>query len=146
MLPPMHPDDAGPDRLDNTTREDDAAAARQSLWWALHRPETYAVSALVLAVAALTGLLPGFEYTQAFELDPTDIRGPLAVTAGVRLVVAVIAAGLAVASVRYEDEDSSWSAPLARAALVVAVVAALLALVTFLGVLTNDGEPDNYGF
>jgi hypothetical protein len=145
MLPPMHPDDAGLDRLDNPTDDNDHAAAQQSLWWALHRPETYALSALVLAAIALTQLLPSFEISQAWEVgDGNSFRGTLGLSAGLRLAVAVGAVVLAGLAIRTEDEDVTWSAPVARAALVVAVVAILFALAALLGVLTHDGTPDGF--
>jgi hypothetical protein len=141
MLRRMHPDDAGHDRLDNTTDDDADVTTERSLWWALHRPETYALAALVMAVTATLGSLPGFEIAQAFNLGiGSDFRRPLAVAAAVRLGVAVLAAALAVLSIRHEDEDVSWSAPVARAALVVALVAAIFALIVFTGLLINDDD------
>jgi hypothetical protein len=141
----MHPEDAGIDRLDNTTDAADELDANRSLWWALHRPETYALTAMAMALAALFGLLPGFEIAQAFDVGLNGIRGPLAVTAGVRLALAVIAAALAVRSIATEDEDVTWSAPVARASLAVSVVATLFSAITIVGLLTHDGDPDRFG-
>lgn len=141
MLPPMHPDNDP--RLSDTI--DGTESSGDSLWWALHRPETYALAAIVLAVGALFGgLLPSFEFVQAFDPNAggSDFRVTLGVAAGVRLGVAALAAALAVASLRTEDEDVTWSAPVARAALIVATLAALFALTILLGVLTVDGKPD----
>jgi hypothetical protein len=139
----MHPDDADTDRLDDQA-DDELGTTDRSFWWALHRPETYALAAMVLAVAGLFGpLLPGFELVQAYDPGGSnEFRLSLGVTAGVRLGVAALAAGLAVASLRNEDSDVTWSAPVARAALIVAALAALFALAILLGVLAVDGKPD----
>jgi hypothetical protein len=141
----MHPDDAGLDRLDNTNDDDDGAAAERSLWWALHRPETYALSALVLAATSLTQLLPGFELAQAWEVgDNGSLRGSLGLSAGIRLAVAALAVVLAILATRHEDEDATWSPPVARAGLVVAIVALVFAVASLIGVLTHDGTPDGF--
>jgi hypothetical protein len=55
-----------------------------------------------------------------------------------RAGVAVLAIGLAVLSIRAEDDDATWSPSLARAALVVSALAAAFAITTVVGVLVTD--------
>lgn len=128
---------------------DDDPVGPPSLWWAVHRPETYALAALTLAVATLLGLSPAYEIVQAFLLNGNGNgdRGRLllGIPAGIRLGVALLAIGLAVASIRSDDEDTTWSAPVSRAALVIAVLAAALALTTLIGLLVAD-TPQTSGF
>lgn len=120
-------------------------AAERSLWWALHRPETYALAAIALAFVTLFSIEIEFEIVQAFSLNGNV--GPRAVygaSAGIRGGLAVLAIVLAAMSVRSEDEDTTWSAPVARAALIVGVIGLAFAVTTLIGVLVSD--PNVPGF
>jgi hypothetical protein len=123
------------DELDDDYDE----APRSSMWWALHRPETYAVAALALAVIAMVGLAPQ-ELEQALAYGQQGPKTFLGVGAGVRLGIAALAVLLAIMSIRTEDEDSGWSQPVARAALVVGAVAVALAAASLITVLTTTSD------
>jgi hypothetical protein len=110
------------------------------LWWALHRPETFALSAFAVGMTTFIGLGPFYEVVQSFLLGDQDysLSTQLGVAAAVRAGVAVLAIGLAVLSIRAEDDDATWSPSLARAALVVSALAAAFAITTVVGVLVTD--------
>lgn len=135
MLRRMSPDEvAGAGDL-----EDYADARSPSLWWAVHRPETYAVAALALAFVTLFSIEIEFEVVHAFALnDNISERVLYGVPAAIRGGLALLAIGFAVMSIRAEDEDTTWSAPVARAAVVVALIGLAFAVTTVIGVLVSD--------
>jgi cell division protein FtsW (lipid II flippase) len=118
----------------------------RSYWWSLHRPETYAIASLAIAIVTLISLGPAQELTQAiFFADSGDSqRKFLMIQSAVRLAIALFAVFGAMLSVRSEDEDTTWSPPLARAAILVAVLSALFsaaALITT-AVSSDPSRPD----
>jgi hypothetical protein len=108
-------------------------------WWSLHRPETYALTAFAIALVSLmsfgaTTLIQAILYA----LKSQDERTSLVTAAGVRLGLALLAVLAAAVAIDDEDEDSTWSPPVARAALLVAVLAALLAVAAIVvGLMTS---------
>lgn len=111
--------------LDDDADGDDLPG--RSYWWSLHRPETYAVASLAIAIVTLISLGPAQEVTQAiFYAEGGDSqRKFLMIQSGIRLAIALFAIFAAMLSVRSEDEDTTWSPPLARAAILVAILSAL---------------------
>ena len=130
--------------LDHEPDDDDLPG--RSYWWSLHRPETYAIASLAIAIVTLISLAPVQELTQAIFFADTghSQRTFLIIESGIRLGVALLTIFGAMLSVRSEDEDSTWSPPLARAAILVAILAALFsaaALITAV-VSSDPTQPD----
>jgi hypothetical protein len=120
---------------------------QRSLWWAGHRPETYALVALVTAVSGFFGLTEAFEVVEAFLINNNDSQQLVyGYAGGIRVAVALVAILAAILSIRSEDEDTTWSAPVARCALVVAVLAALLGAATIVGAVTASSPNPINGF
>ena len=136
MLRRMTPEDIS----DTRKPEDSRPGGPQSLWWAMHRPETYAIAALALAVTTLFSVALEDEVVRAFTVGSStlSLRVIYGVPAAVRGGLALGAVMLAVMSIRSEDDDTTWSAPVARAAIVLAVIAAAFAVTTVIGVLVSD--------
>jgi uncharacterized membrane protein len=113
-----------------------------NLWWAVHKPETLALAALVIAVALLmfTEPLQEFATLAFFNTGNGNIRDVYGTMAGIRLGMCVFALALAVMSIRSEDDDATWSPPVARAALIVGGLAALLAIATLFAVLATTPQ------
>jgi hypothetical protein len=145
--PPPPADDVIRYRLDGDDPGDDDLP-RRSYWWSLHRPETYAVTALALAFVTLMSLAPAQELAQAVQVHspngPFDEKTLLLVVSSVRLGMAVLSIVCAGIAVRSEDDDVTWSAPLARAAILVAVVSALVSIASLITEITA-GSPDQNG-
>jgi hypothetical protein len=136
------PADESPHLDDQFTQ---GADSDRSMWWAMHRPETYALAALVLAVTALFSFGPGRLLSEIFFINGDHgIRAPLATGAGIDAGLALVAFGLALASIRAEDEDATWSPPVARAALVVGGIAAAFQIVALIVLAVTT--PDVPGF
>ena len=134
--------------LDHDDDDDDEYLVR-SYWWSLHRPETYAIVALAFAVGTLLSFGAGQEIAQAiiFASRASSTEQTLIyVLAGIRLGVALLAIGAAVLSIRSEDDDSSWSPPIARAAILVATLSALLSAAALITTATSSTPSDNQGF
>lgn len=116
----------------------------RSYWWSLHRPETYALTALGLAVASLLTLGPAQEIAQAIILSGSHSEKALLLTlSGIRLGMSLLAILCAAISVRSEDEDTTWSAPVARAGLLLATLAALMSIGSLITVGLLSGDPNN---
>jgi hypothetical protein len=97
--------------------------------WALNPPETYSIASLALAIASIIGFGPGALLAEAIFINGEfSARGEVMTSSGVGVGICVVAIVLAWLAVRTEDEDSTWSPPIARAALVVALLAGVLAL------------------
>jgi len=120
--------------------DDDDEDMRRSYWWSLHRPETYAVASLVIALVTLISSAPAQELTQAifYAVQERSQRTLLMVGSGIRLAVALFAIVCAMLSVRSEDEDSTWSPPLARAAILVAILSALFSAASLITTATGS--------
>lgn len=118
------------------------AGPEPSLWWALHRPETYALTAFTLGFIDFVGRGPLYDVVRSYMVFATEdnTRVALGVPAALQAALALLAAGLAVASIRSEDEDVTWSASVARTALVVAALAFLLSVVSLFGIVTTNNE------
>lgn len=119
---------------------DETPESSRSVWWAVHRPETYALAGFTLAVVALLQIGPADRLVQTFLLDDRSFSfsRQLGWGAAIYGLLALGGLGLAAAAIRTEDEDSTWSPPVARAALVVGVVALVIAVVAVIGVLVTD--------
>lgn len=118
----------------------------RSYWWSLHRPETYAIAALGLALVTLMSLAPSQELAQSILVavhSPSGEKDYLYALAGIRLGLALIAIVTAMLSVRAEDEDTTWSPPLARAALLLAVLSALLSVAALITTATVSDNEDS---
>jgi hypothetical protein len=128
----------------NLDDEDDGDMPARSYWWSLHRPETYAIAALAIAFAALTNIGPAQEIAQAilFSINgPSSEKDLLYAIGGIRLALAVFAIVAAVLSIRSEDPDTTWSPPVARAALLLAILDAVLSAASLI-VTTLVSEPN----
>lgn len=133
--------------LDHDPEEDEAL--RRSYWWSLHRPETYAIAALTFAVGTLLSFGAGQEIAQAiiFASRSSDTEQTLLyILAGLRLGVALLAIGSAVLSIRSEDDDTTWSPPVARAAILVASLSALLSIAALITTATSSSPDQGSGF
>jgi 1,4-dihydroxy-2-naphthoate octaprenyltransferase len=132
----------------NLDEDPDDEDLQRSYWWSLHRPETYAIASLAIAIVTLVSFSPAQEVTQAiFYADRGDNqRTFLMIQAGIRLGVALFAIFGAMLSVRSEDDDSTWSPPLARAAILVAVLSALFSAATLITTAAASAEPDSLNF
>jgi peptidoglycan/LPS O-acetylase OafA/YrhL len=77
---------------------------------------------------------------QPFLLDDRgfSFSKQLGWSAAVFALIALGGIGLAVVAIRTEDEDSTWSPAVARAALLLGAVALVFALVAVIGVLVTD--------
>jgi hypothetical protein len=128
---------------------DDAGIPQRSYWWSLHRPETYALVAFALAAGTLISIGGAQELFQSvlLNLGSTNSEKPLVYTlSGIRLGVAVLAILAAVISIRAEDDDTTWSPPFARAAILVATLSALLSAASLILTANASTSPDNGGF
>jgi 1,4-dihydroxy-2-naphthoate octaprenyltransferase len=117
---------------------DDLPEFTPNLWWALYRPETYALSSLVLAVSVWIASAPIGEFLSLVFFDTGEsFRNVYGTTAAIRLALALLAIGMAVTSIRSEDEDTTWSPPVARTALIIASIGALFAIATLIAWLAS---------
>ncbi len=124
--------------------DDHAGAGQFPAWWqpsALLAPASSAVAAFAVAATTLSGqnlLLVGIQSLlgQGFGSgsSPAGYYTVWGVAALVPLVVAVLLAQITLRATR-----AGWEATLARAAVVLAVVAALGAILTMLGGVLHDG-------
>ncbi|MBV9098191.1 MAG: hypothetical protein JO079_09050 [Frankiaceae bacterium] len=120
----------------------------RSYWWSLHRPETYALASLAVAFASLISVGPGQEIAQAVLYGvggPSSGRDLLYALSGVRLAMALFAILAAVLSIRSEDADSTWSPPVARAGILLAIVDAVLAAAALI-VTATVSDPSSQSF
>lgn len=132
--------------LDDDGIGDDLPA--RSYWWSMHRPETYAIVALAIGLVTLMSLAPAQELGQALFIigqTPNSEQDFLITLSGARLGVGLLGIFAAVLSIRSEDADSSWSPPVARAGLLLAVLGVLLSAATIIATLAS-GSPDNPNF
>jgi len=139
------PDDIIRYNLDDHDGDDLPA---RSYWWSLHRPETYAIAALTIASGSLLTLAPIQELVRAIldAVTNTEERITIIALSGSRLVVSLIAMFAAVLSIRSEDEDTTWSAPVARAALLVAALSAVIATGSIIVAALTSTQPQNTPF
>lgn len=131
----------------NLDDEPDEEFPKRSYWWSLHRPETYALAALATAIVTVVSLAPAQEIAQAifFSSNGNSEKHLLLALSGIRLGVALIAILGAVLSIRSEDDDTTWSPPVARAALLVAGLSVLLSAAALITVsLTSDPSQSNF--
>ena len=142
--------DEEPDAISrfNLDEDPDDDLPRRSYWWSLHRPETYALTAFALAFVTLLEVGAAQEIYQAiaFLIRPGSPRDALFALAGTRLAIDLFAIGAAVLSIRSEDEDTTWSPPVARAAILVAVVSALLSAASLIVTATTSDPNGDQSF
>src|SRR4051794_26358474 len=100
--------------------------------WAIHRCETYALAAVLIAVGTLVGGGTVQDLQQAVLFSSHGPKTFLNVGAGLHLGLGVLAFVLAALAISAEDEDSTWSPPVARAAAIVAVIVIGLAVATLI--------------
>jgi hypothetical protein len=115
-------------------------------WWSLHRPETYALTAFAIAFTSL--LSSGAQdliQSILFALTSHDEKTSLLTVSGARLGLALLAILAAAVSIRDEDDDSTWSPPVARAALLVASLATVLAAASMVITATASASPNDFG-
>jgi hypothetical protein len=135
-------------KLDHDADDDDDLPPR-SYWWSLHRPETYAIAALTFALGTLLSFGASEEIAQAivFSVRSANSEHILLYTlAGIRLGGALLAIGTAALSIRSEDDETTWSPPVARAAILVAALSALLSVAALITIATASTPGDNTGF
>jgi hypothetical protein len=123
----------------------DAEPPPPRLWWTLHRPETYSLAAFMLAALSVLNIGAGNTIASAVEVSSNNPRLAFGVEAGIRLAVAVVAFGLGWLAVRFEDDDVTWSAPVARAALVVGGLSVLLNLASVVVDLSQHPGGPQFG-
>jgi hypothetical protein len=133
----------------NLDEDHDDDLPQRSYWWSLHRPETYAITALALAFGTLLSFGAAQEIAQAIlysDRGSSTEEVLLYVLSGIRLGVALLAIGAAALSIRSEDDDTTWSAPAARAAILVASLSALLSVAALITTATSSTPDVNNGF
>ena len=113
----------------NLDEDPDGDLPARSYWWSLHRPETDALASFALAIVTLMSVGGAQEIYQAIIFvvrSPGSPRDALYALAGIRAAVGIIAIIGAAISIRSEDDDSTWSPPVARAAILVATISVIL--------------------
>jgi peptidoglycan/LPS O-acetylase OafA/YrhL len=116
-------------------------------WWSLHRPETYALTAAVIALSSISAAATDLYQAILFALS-TEFGGKTSqlTVSATRLGMALLGVLAAAVSIRDEDEDSTWSPPVARAALLVTSLAAVLSLTAIIiTAATSTGPSNNFG-
>jgi hypothetical protein len=146
----MTPDEPEPpDELETTVRytldEDDGDhLPPRSYWWSLYRPETYALTGLAIGVLGLLGNAANQAITQAVFLNgPSSERALLLTSSGIRLGFALLGILAAVLSIRSEDDDVTWSPPVARSGLLIGALGAAVAVASLIATLLSS-LPDNF--
>lgn len=130
---------------DNDDSDDDLPERRY--WWSLHRPETYALTAAVLALSTISAAATDLYQAILFALSTeSEAKTSQLTVSGTRLGIALLGVLAAAVSIRDEDEDSTWSPPVARAALLVTSLAVLLTLTAIIIIATTStGPPNEFG-
>jgi uncharacterized BrkB/YihY/UPF0761 family membrane protein len=129
--------------LDDDSHDD---LPQRSYWWSLHRPETYALVAVLIAFSALISIGPAQEIAQAilFSVNgPSSEKDLLYAVGGIRLALSLLAIVAAVISIRSEDDDTTWSPPVARAAILLAILDAVLSAASLIVTATVSDSPES---
>jgi drug/metabolite transporter (DMT)-like permease len=131
----------------NLDDEPDEDLPLRRYWWSLHRPETYAITALAIGFASLFTLGPATDLIQSilYALAAHDEKTNLLTVAGIRLGMALLGILAAAMSIRDEDENSTWSPPVARAALLLAVLAAVFSAAAMIVTAATSATPNDFG-
>ncbi len=126
----------------------DGSLPQRSYWWSLHRPETYALTGFALAFGTLLSYGPAQELVQsiAFSIQSQSEHTVLYIASGVRLGIALLAILAAVISIRSEDDDTTWTPPVARATLLVAAFSALVSIAALIATAVGSDPSQNPNF
>lgn len=135
------------DEISDTDGDADAPRGRYHLWWATYAPETYALTALILAIASFILVEASNDFVQAYNIGHQTLgRTTLDIGNGIRAGIGAVAALLAAWSITLEDEDTSWSAPVARTALAIGVLGLVFALAAIIAAHTGSSPgPNGFG-
>jgi hypothetical protein len=131
----------------NLDDEPDGELPSRSYWWSLHRPETYALASFALAFTSLFALGAAQDLIEAisYGISPHEQKTGLLIVCIVRLGVSLIALLGAGLSIRDEDDDTTWSPPVARAALLLAGLAALFTIAAMIIIGVTSSSPNDFG-